>query len=154
MKEKKNETIQMSSEVSVCSVKKSFPLESSLFKKSSVECANKSFYFRFLRPFCCYTLSVRICSVLNRSNRDTTGNYRLVFCAFSWPNMVKWRNSGIIKLSFLQSLYVNRYEYSVFVCRHKSIHIKKFMYDVLLLVSWSWLWKVQFIIKHDELRAR
>ena len=40
--------------------------------------------------------SVRICSVLNRSNRDTTVYYRLIFCAFSWPNMVKWRNSGII----------------------------------------------------------
>ena len=40
--------------------------------------------------------SVSICSVLNRSNRDTTVYYRLIFCAFSWPNMVKWRNSGII----------------------------------------------------------
>ena len=40
--------------------------------------------------------STRICSVLNRSNRDTTVYYRLIFCAFSWPNMVKWRNSGII----------------------------------------------------------
>ena len=33
---------------------------------------------------------------LNRSNRDTTVYYRLIFCKFSWPNMVKWRNSGII----------------------------------------------------------
>ena len=41
--------------------------------------------------------SVSICSVLNRSNRDTTVYYRLIFCAFSSPNMVKWRNSGIIK---------------------------------------------------------
>ena len=40
--------------------------------------------------------SVRICSVLNRSNRDTTVYYRLIFCAFSWPNMVKWHHSGII----------------------------------------------------------
>ena len=40
--------------------------------------------------------SVSICSVLNRSNRDTTVYYCLIFCAFSWPNMVKWRNSGII----------------------------------------------------------
>ena len=32
--------------------------------------------------------SVSICSVLNRSNRDTTVYYRLIFCAFSWPNMV------------------------------------------------------------------
>ena len=40
--------------------------------------------------------SVSICSVLNRSNRDTTVYYLLIFCAFSWPNMVKWRNSGII----------------------------------------------------------
>ena len=39
--------------------------------------------------------SVRICSVLNR---DTIVYYRLIFCAFSWPNMVKWRNSGIITL--------------------------------------------------------
>ena len=45
---------------------------------------------------CC---SDSICSVLNRSNRDTTVYYRLIFCAFSWPNMVKWRNSGIINLS-------------------------------------------------------
>ena len=37
--------------------------------------------------------SVCICSVLNRSNRDTTVYYRLIFCAFSWPNMVKWHNS-------------------------------------------------------------
>ena len=41
--------------------------------------------------------SVRICSVLNRSNRDTTVYYHLIFCMFSWPNMVKWHNSGIIK---------------------------------------------------------
>ena len=41
--------------------------------------------------------SVRICSVLNRSNRDTTVYYRLIFCVFSWPNMVKWHHSGIIK---------------------------------------------------------
>ena len=41
--------------------------------------------------------SVRIYSVLNRSNRDTTVYYRLIFCAFSWPNMVKWHHSGIIK---------------------------------------------------------
>ena len=48
--------------------------------------------------------SVRICSVLNRSNRDTTVYYRLIFCAFSWPNMVKWRNSGIIILITLVPL--------------------------------------------------
>ena len=45
--------------------------------------------------------SVRICSVLNRSNRDTTMYYCLIFCAFSWPNMVKWRNSGIISCLIL-----------------------------------------------------
>jgi len=52
--------------------------------------------------------SVSICSVLNRSNRDTTVYYRLIFCAFSWPNMVKWRNSGIIIIfiSFWQGLMV------------------------------------------------
>jgi len=44
--------------------------------------------------------SVRICSVLNRSNRDTTVYYRLIFCEFSWPNMVKWRNSGIINVGY------------------------------------------------------
>ena len=43
--------------------------------------------------------SVHICSVLNWSNRDTIVYYRLIFCAFSWPNMVKWRNSGIINTS-------------------------------------------------------
>ena len=42
--------------------------------------------------------SVRICSVLNRSNRDTTVYYRLIFCPFSWPNMVKWHHSGIISI--------------------------------------------------------
>ena len=42
-----------------------------------------------------------ICSVQNRSNRDTTVYYRLIFCAFSWPNMVKWRNSGIINCCIL-----------------------------------------------------
>ena len=46
---------------------------------------------------------VSICSVQNRSNRDTTVYYRLIFCAFSWPNMVKWRNSGIISDIILQS---------------------------------------------------
>ena len=39
--------------------------------------------------------SVRICSVLNRSSRDTTVYYRLIFFEFSWPNMVKWHHSGI-----------------------------------------------------------
>ena len=44
--------------------------------------------------------SVRICSVLIRSNRDTTVYYRLIFCAFSWPNMVKWcsSTSGMIMI--------------------------------------------------------
>ena len=40
--------------------------------------------------------SVRIRSVVNRSNRDTTVFYGLVFSAFSWPYLVKWHNSGII----------------------------------------------------------
>ena len=42
--------------------------------------------------------TVRICSVLNRSNRNTTVYYRLIFCAFSWPNMVKWNHIGIINI--------------------------------------------------------
>ena len=42
--------------------------------------------------------SVSICSVQNQSNQDTTVYYRLIFCAFSWPNMVKWRNSGRIMM--------------------------------------------------------
>ena len=57
--------------------------------------------------------SVRICSVLNRSNRDTKVYYRLIFCAFSWPNLVKRRNSGIIMLrtyssqcSYLTSIFI------------------------------------------------
>ena len=41
--------------------------------------------------------SVRIRSVLNRSNQDTTVYCCLIVCAFSWPNKVKWCNSGIIK---------------------------------------------------------
>ena len=35
--------------------------------------------------------------VVNRLNQDTMVYYGLVFCLFSWPNMVKWHNSGIIK---------------------------------------------------------
>ena len=34
---------------------------------------------------------------VNRLNQDTTVYYGLVFWAFSWPCMVKWHNSGIIK---------------------------------------------------------
>ena len=34
--------------------------------------------------------------VVNRLNQDTTVYYGLIFCAFSWPYMVKWHNSGII----------------------------------------------------------
>ena len=40
--------------------------------------------------------SVRMCSVLSWSNRNTTEHYRLIFCMFSRPNIVKWDNSGII----------------------------------------------------------
>ena len=36
-------------------------------------------------------------SVVNRLNQDTTVYYGLVFSLFSWPYMVKWHNSGIIK---------------------------------------------------------
>ena len=52
--------------------------------------------------------SVSICSVQNRSNRDTTVYYRLIFCAFSWPNMVKWPNSGIINVSICHFAMVQR----------------------------------------------
>ena len=45
--------------------------------------------------------SVRICSVLSRSNRDTTVYYRLIF----WPNMVKWCNSGIIKNCYVAAFF-------------------------------------------------
>ena len=53
--------------------------------------------------------SVSICSVLNRSNRDTTVYYRLIFCAFSWPNMVKWRNSGIILVNILRVFHLSNH---------------------------------------------
>ena len=38
--------------------------------------------------------------VVNQLNQDTTVYYGLVFCLFSWPYMVKWHNSGIIKLGY------------------------------------------------------
>ena len=41
--------------------------------------------------------SAGIRPVVNRVNQDTTVYYDLVFCLFSWPYMVKWHNSGIIK---------------------------------------------------------
>ena len=34
--------------------------------------------------------------VVNRLNQDTTVYYGLVFCAFSWPYMAKWHDSGVI----------------------------------------------------------
>ena len=37
--------------------------------------------------------------VVNRLNQDTTVYYGLIFWLFSWPYMVKWHNSGIIKSS-------------------------------------------------------
>ena len=39
--------------------------------------------------------------VVNRLNQDTTVYYGLVFCLFFWPYMVKWHNSGIIKLNIV-----------------------------------------------------
>ena len=67
--------------------------------------------------------SVRICSVLNRSNRTTTVYYRLIFCAFSWPNMVKWHHSGIIMSVIMFKAHVT----------FKSPHI--------FAVFWGWfLW--------------
>ena len=41
---------------------------------------------------------------VNRLNHDTTMYYGLVFCALSWPCMVKWQNSGIIIIYYY--LYV------------------------------------------------
>ena len=41
--------------------------------------------------------SAGIHPVVNWLNQDTTVYYGLVFCAFAWPYMVKWHNSGIIK---------------------------------------------------------
>ena len=43
------------------------------------------FYCKISRLLCYFPYS--LCS---------TGQYRLIFCVFSWPYMVKWRNSGII----------------------------------------------------------
>ena len=50
-------------------------------------------------------LALSVFALLNRSaNQDTTVQYALVFCAFSWPHMVRWHNSGIIStfISFYQ----------------------------------------------------
>ena len=47
--------------------------------------------------FSMFPFSLRIHSVLNRSNQDTTVSYPLISYMFSWPYMVKWHNSGIIK---------------------------------------------------------
>ena len=41
--------------------------------------------------------SAGIRPVVNRLNQDSTVYYGIVFCLFSWPYMVKWHNSGIIK---------------------------------------------------------
>ena len=41
---------------------------------------------------------------VNQLNQDTTMYYGLVFCALSWPCMVKWQNSGIIIIYYY--LYV------------------------------------------------
>ena len=41
--------------------------------------------------------STGIRPVVNQLNQDTTVYYGLIFCLFSWPYMVKWHNSGIIK---------------------------------------------------------
>ena len=47
--------------------------------------------------------------VVNRLNQDTTAYYGLVFCAFSWPYMVKWRNSGIINsINFPSWVFKNK----------------------------------------------
>ena len=49
--------------------------------------------------------SAGIRPVVNRLNQETTVYYGLVFCAFSWPYMVKWHNSGIIS-SIIYTLYI------------------------------------------------
>ena len=49
--------------------------------------------------------SAGIRPVVNRLNQDTTVYYGLVFCAFPLPYMVKWHNSGIIKV-FISHMYV------------------------------------------------
>ena len=78
--------------------------------------------------------SVRIRSVVNRSNRDTTVYYGLIFCAFSWPYLVKWHNSGIIKRgiqSFL--MYTQRYP------TKNREHSRTFSFsnsDSWLLIAW------------------
>ena len=53
--------------------------------KTSAFCANAPF------------ASTGISPVVNWLNHGTTVYYGLVFSAFSWPYMVKWHNSGIIK---------------------------------------------------------
>ena len=52
-----------------------------------------SFSSAIVAPFA----SAGIRPVVNRLNLDMTVYYGHVFCAFSWPYMVKWHNSGIIK---------------------------------------------------------
>lgn len=43
-----------------------------------------------------WNVFIRISSVVNRSNWDTTVYYGLIFCAFYWPYLVKWSNSRTI----------------------------------------------------------
>ena len=43
-----------------------------------------------------WNVFIHIRSVVNQSNRDATVYYGRLFCAFSWPYLMKWHNSGII----------------------------------------------------------
>ena len=72
----------MLSEVHVCSIKNLFLSKRSSFKKVKLKgCKQVNFCFHFVRPFCCFVLSV---------HRSTSGTlqciYGLIFCTFSWPN--------------------------------------------------------------------
>ena len=51
--------------------------------------------------------STGIRPVVNWLNQDTTVYYGLVFCAFSWPYMIKWYNSGLI-MRFIHILVLTR----------------------------------------------
>ena len=68
--------------------------------------------------------SAGIHPVVNRLNQDTTVYYILVFCAFSWPYMVKWHNSGIIKCGIAVSKSQLVYIISLYGMRASSVFLE------------------------------
>ena len=91
---------------------------------------------------CC---SVRICSVLNWSNQDTTVYYRLIFCMFSWPNMVKWRNSGIIK-NYISQVYCMKLALYTYIYIYNEKFFQIWTSGLITDNSHNWVLKTIFIL--------